>query len=72
MLKVFDKLLSLGGALDGYKTLIGAGLYLFSALAVQFPALSGGYESTINSLNAFSEALVALGIIHWKVKDLVR
>lgn len=71
MLKFFDYVLSLGSVLNGYKTLIGAALYLFSEVASHVPSLAGAYSSTLDSLQVVSEVLVSLGIIHWKIKDLL-
>lgn len=72
MLKILDQLLSLGGVLDGYKTLVGAALYLFAELALKFPSLADEYAAVLAVLQTVSEVLVSLGVIHWKVKDLVR
>lgn len=72
MLKVFDSVLRLGGLLDGYKTLIGASLYLLAELALKFPAFADEYAAILSGAQSVSEVLVALGVIHWKVKDLVR
>lgn len=72
MLKLFDKLLSFGGVLNGYKTLVGAALMFGSELAVHIPALAVPFAHGIDVLNQASEVLVALGLVHWKVKDLIK
>lgn len=70
MLKIMDYALGLGGLLNGYKTILGAALYLFSEIALKVPSLTDEYNLILNGAQSVSEVLVALGIIHWKVKDL--
>lgn len=72
MLKIMDYALGLGGILNGYKTILGAALFLFAEVALKVPALAGSYEAVLSGAQSASEVLVALGIIHWKVKDLVK
>lgn len=70
MLKLLDKLMSLGGILDGYKTLVGAGLVLVSQLGHVIPGFPAG--QILTSVNMVGEVLFSLGVIHWKIKDIVR
>lgn len=72
MLKIMNYALSLGGFLNGYKTILGAALYLFAEVALKVPSLADSYNAVLNGAQSASEVLVALGIIHWKVKDIVK
>lgn len=70
MLKLMDKLLSLGGFLDGKKTLIGVVVKVVAQVGIAFPQVPAA--QILASLDALGEALFALGVIHWKIKDLAR
>lgn len=70
MLKLLDKMMSLGGLLDGKKTIIGAVAMGLGKLAIMYPQLP--FAAVLAHLDLAGEVLAGLGVIHWRIKDLVR
>lgn len=70
MLNLFNKILGLGGLLNGQKTVIGAVLKGVSLVGGYFPAFPA--QPVMNALGEIGDVLFYGGLVHWRIKDMMK
>lgn len=70
MLKILDKVLGVGGFLNGEKTIIGAVLMGSAYIGQMFPTLQ--MDIILDVVSNIGDLLFSWGLVHWKIKDLIK